>query len=71
MSGLRHAFQSYKEGDKNKEAASLDSEIRDRGPFLTSSEQDKLVGQLRKERFFDKMKWDGGNTRWVSIKANI
>ena len=69
--GLLEAYSAYKEGDHEKQGKTLETEIKERGPFLTSAEQDKLVKELRKEKFFDKMKWDGAGNRWVAIKARV
>ena len=38
--------------------------------FLTSREADILIQGLRKEGFFDKMRWDSGRQQWVSVKVD-
>ena len=40
-------------------------------PFLTSKEHDVLVKGLRKEKFFEKMKYDAGKRRWVSAEVDL
>lgn len=49
-------------GREDKEFLAIANE-----PFLTSSEQDYLISQLRKERFFDFFNYDAQTARWCCM----
>ena len=54
-------------GFKSKDDADFDTFIRQ--PFLTSKERDKLIEQLRKAHFFDKMAYDAQLGDWVTVAS--
>lgn len=65
------AYAAYHEEEKGDGGADLLNHAIKNGPFLTSKEADGLIQGLRKEKFFDKMKYDHEKQRWVSIKAKL
>jgi hypothetical protein len=64
VDSVREAYNLYKTGEE-KDFLSFISE-----PFLTSSEQDKLITQLREARFFDVFNYDPQNAEWACIMCN-
>jgi hypothetical protein len=64
IDSVREAYNLYKTGEE-KDFLSYISE-----PFLTSSEQDKLVTQLREARFFDVFNYDPQTAEWACLMCN-
>jgi hypothetical protein len=64
IDSVRKAYNLYKTGEE-KDFLSFISE-----PFLTSSEQDKLVTQLREARFFDVFNYDPQTAEWTCLMCN-
>ena len=64
VDSVRQAYNLYKTGEE-KDFLSYISE-----PFLTSSEQDKLVTQLREARFFDVFNYDPQTAEWACLMCN-
>lgn len=64
IDSVREAYNLYKTGEE-KDFLSFISE-----PFLTSSEQDKLVTQLREARFFDVFNYEPQTAEWTCLMCN-
>ena len=64
IDSVREAYNLYKTGEE-KDFLSYISE-----PFLTSSEQDKLVTQLREARFFDVFNYEPQTAEWTCLMCN-
>ena len=61
VEAVREAYNAYKDKD-DKDFISEFSE-----PFLTSEQQDNLINQLRKARYFDVFNFDAQTTGWVCM----
>ena len=64
IDSVRSAYKLY----KSKEESDFLSFISE--PFLTSSEQDKLIVQLREARFFDVFNYDPQTAEWTCLMCN-
>jgi hypothetical protein len=64
IDSVRQAYNLYKTGEE-KDFLAFISE-----PFLTSTEQDKLVAQLREARFFDVFNYDPQTAEWTCLMCN-
>jgi hypothetical protein len=64
IDSVREAYKLY----KSKEESDFLSFISQ--PFLTSSEQDKLITQLREARFFDVFNYDPQTAEWKCLMCN-
>jgi hypothetical protein len=61
LSQVREAYEAYKEGEDADFLAFVNE------PFLTASEQDSLVSQLRDAKFFDVFRYDASIGNWVCL----
>jgi hypothetical protein len=64
VDSVRQAYNLYKTGEE-KDFLSYIGE-----PFLTSSEQDKLIIQLRDARFFDVFTYEPQTAEWTCLMCN-
>ena len=64
IDSVREAYKLYK-SEEESDFLSFISE-----PFLTSSEQDKLITQLREARFFDVFNYDPQTAEWTCLMCN-